>query len=178
MKNKAKELLFFLVNPIFLLFFKIAIKKIKYKKIWIVDIDNTIANSSNPLTTNKSSNFDRLLNLEVLIGTQKLIHNLKDTEIIYLSARNYIYYFTTKSWLKKHSFLKNPFNLILVLHPDQKVSYLKKIAGKYDVTLIDDLSFNQENGSVKYYTDTIEQIKKLPIVYEYIKKLNSSYDSK
>jgi hypothetical protein len=159
MKNKAKELLFFLINPIFLLIFIITIKKIKDKKIWIVDIDNTIAKTYQSLITNKSSNFNRLLNLDVLEGTQQLIHNLEDVEIIYLSARNYIYYFTTKAWLKKHNFLKNPFNLILVLHPDQKIAYLKKIAYKYDVTLIDDLSFNQENGSIKYYTDAIGQVK-------------------
>jgi hypothetical protein len=174
MKNQIKQLLFFLINPFFLLIFRIALNQRKSKKIWLVDIDNTIADTAN--SYNSRSNFERLKNLTVLQGSQKLISELTDTTIIFLTARNYIYYFTTKKWLEKHNFLKNSFNLVLVLHPQQKLAYLKKIAYKYEVTFIDDLSFNQEINKLEFYSNLIEEIKKLPIIYYdyfYIKTLNS-----
>ncbi len=174
-KNKINQLLFLLINPFFELVFTLALCQKKNSKIWLVDIDNTIADSANFSSNKKISNFKKLKELTVLKGSQKLITELTDTTVIYLTARNYIYYFSTKTWLKNNNFLNSPFNLILVLHPKQKLFYLKKIAYLYDVTYIDDLSFNHETGIIEFYSDLIEDIKKLPIVYydyDYIKSLN------
>ncbi len=172
-------LAFGLINPFFGILFKFAVKKGKSRDIWIIDIDNTIADTVYSYQTNHNSNFERLRSLKVLKGSQKLITELENTTVIYLTARNYIYYPITQSWLKEHGFLKSNLNLIMVQTPSQKIPYLKKIASEYNVTFIDDLSFNQENGSTEMYSDVIKEVKKLPIIYHdylYIGSLNSPYN--
>ena len=179
MKKILKILSFSLIDPFFRILFRLAINKGKSRNVWIVDIDNTIADTVDSYHTNYNSNFERLRNLKVLKGSQKLIAELENTTVIYLTARSYIYYPITQSWLKKHGFLKSNLNLIMVETPSQKIPYLKKVAPKYNVTFIDDLSFNQENGTTKLYSEVIEEVEKLPITYHdyfYINSLNSLHN--
>ena len=60
---------------------------------------------------------------------------------------------------------KNP-PLFLVPTAEDKLPYLKKALHQTNkITYYDDLSYNHENGQVKFYNSLIDYIKKTPINY-------------
>lgn len=167
---------------LFSIFFKIYFAFIKSQfnrnyPIWIVDIDNTIADTWVELLPSKTGNsMQRLYRAKPLIGMQRLLQNTLNTNILYLSARNNFHFPLTLLWLKKFGF-PNYKNLILVDTPSSKISYLKEIieAEFPQIKFFDDLSHGQENGHTLFYEDTISRINEMPIDYvgyEELKKIN------
>jgi hypothetical protein len=155
-------------------YFKIKIYFIKKPKFCIIDIDNTIADTWPTINSNK----DEFLRYKNLTAFDKMIHFFKtemlnkDVYFLFLSARNPIYFYTTKKWLLKHGF--NSINLILVPEAEDKLQIIKLIPLNKKVIIYDDLSYNHENGEVKFYYDIINKIKTMENVnyfdYEYLKK--------
>jgi hypothetical protein len=141
---------------------------------YIVDIDNTIADTW-PTLISSNNDFLRYENLPVF---HKMIHFLKfkmqDKKIffLFLSARNPIYFYVTKKWLKKNGFSSS--NLILVPKAKDKLKIIKAIPNRKKIFIYDDLSFNHENGEVKFYSEIISEIKNMKHVnyfdYEYLKQ--------
>jgi len=149
---------------------------VKHRKIWIVDIDNTIADTWPILQSGHGSTYKRLKKLKVLKGMRKKIVET-DATVIFLTARKYHHFFSTRKWLRDNGFPTSFFNVILVPRPEHKLSYLNSVAGFFDVSYFDDMSYNHENNEVKFYTECINAIRKLPITYydyHYLRLINSS----
>ena len=155
---------------------------IKQKKIVFIDIDNTIANTW-PTIGNKlyKNEFDRNLNIPVHQGMKKYIErHYKNSSyyLIYLTARNYRLISVTNTWLHKNDFVNSDSSVIVVFHPNLKLYFLKRaLAKNYEITYIDDLSYNHEHNEIKYYDYIIDEVKLLPLKYiDYNKILEINND--
>lgn len=157
--------------------FKIKIHFLNPSVFYIIDIDNTIADTW-PTLISKKNDFLRYENLPVF---HKMINLLKfkmeDKKIffLFLSARNPMYFYVTKKWLKKNGFY--PSNLILVPTAKDKLNIIKAIPKYKNIYIYDDLSFNHENGEVKFYTEIINEINNMKNVnyfdYNYLKQFQN-----
>ena len=158
---------------------------VDYDAFWVVDIDNTIADSwraqTPPYLAQFRSESDRIMSIQPFESMQRLFQDIPPrTRVIFLSARYYIRYFVTKKWLKKHGFWQAGSALVLVERMRDKAplladvltnidtktppQYLNDIS-RYPITFFDDLSYNHEKGAVLFYDDVIETVKKMPIKY-------------
>jgi hypothetical protein len=171
-----------------------------YDAFWVVDIDNTIADSWRAQTPQYMAQFrsesDRIMSIQPFESMQRLFQNVPPrTRVIFLSARYYIRYFVTKKWLKKHGFWQADSVLVLVERMRDKAPLLENVLNKFDkklppqylndfsspitnfpITFFDDLSYNHEKGTVLFYDDVIEAVKKMPITYigyEELRKIQS-----
>ncbi len=175
-----------------------------YDAFWVVDIDNTIADSWKKMTPEEKSGqapqyknafrsqSDKMMDLEPFPSMQRLFHDIPPrTRIVFLTARQYIRYFVTKRWLKKHGFEQADSVLVLVERMRDKAPLLEAVLKKfikkgtpqyksafkyfsglnnsesmtYPIVYFDDLSYNHENGQVIYYEEVIEAVRKMPIRY-------------
>jgi hypothetical protein len=157
-----------------------------YDAFWVVDIDNTIADSWKKLTpqyrTQFSSMSDGFMSIEPFESMQRLLQNAPPrTRIVFLTARQYIRYFVTKRWLVKHGFWQTDSVLVLVEHMRDKAPLLAGVLDDYfekktppqytndlrhhPITFFDDLSYNHEKGEVLFYNDVIDTVQKMPIKY-------------
>ncbi len=156
--------------------FRTKIKQLKPNTtVWVIDIDNTIADSWRTFQSKWKSEKERLLNIPVLNGTAEYIfqHKKEDDLLVFLSARNYLYFNATFRWLQKNNFTHEKAALFLVAFPHEKLSYLYELQKiKQNFIYLDDLSYNHENGQVKFYTQEIEQVQKLGIDYIDYYKIN------
>lgn len=151
------------------------------KSIVLVDIDNTIANTWPTLKNSKKSffEFERYRNIEPLLASISYIKNLEEKNLIFLSARPFYYWFTTKSWLKSNGFPSGFSNLFLVSKANVKLRFLKyAIEKEIKIKYFDDLSFNHENGQIKFYDIEIDFVKSSNIEYfdfYFINSLNNNF---
>jgi hypothetical protein len=156
-----------------------------YDAFWVVDIDNTIADSwraqTPPYLAQFRSESDRIMSVQPFETMQQLFQNIPPrTRVIFLSARYYIRYFVTKKWLKKHGFWQSDSALVLVERMRDKAPLLAAVLSKFEenappqyskyfsdfpITFYDDLSYNHEKGQVLFYEEVIEAVKKMPIKY-------------
>lgn len=154
-----------LINFVYLL------KLIVYRKsseLIICDIDNTIADTWKYLDPNVSDYNILYTNLPTLRGPETFIkgHMEQGKYILYLTARNPIYHSSTLLWLKNKGFwLNDSVNLIILSDVNKKLWILKILLKFYNIIYIDDLSFNHENGEVRFYIDLIFEVKKLRLNY-------------
>lgn len=136
------------------------------KKNYIFDIDNTVANTWPTLNLEWKSEVERLSQIRPI---EKIILEIKFLEksnnIIYLTARDFRFKDVTVNWLRNQGLYANYKNVYLVPNPTIKYKWLRAIGIHYDVVFIDDMSYNHENGIVKYYESIINKIIKLPIRY-------------
>ena len=99
-------------------------------------------------------------------------------KFFFLTARNYLHYFNTYNWLKNNSFPLSLSDLILTNTASEKVILLNCFAKKgYKIIFIDDMTYGHESGIVKFYNDSIKELKKSNIRYfgnVYIDKFNNS----
>lgn len=151
------------------------------KRIVIVDIDNTIANTWPTLKNNRRSFFEfkRYSNIEPLVASINYINNLKEENLIFLSARPFYYWLTTKQWLNVNGFPSVCMNLFLVSKAKVKLKFLKYILErKIEIIYFDDLSFNHENGEIQFYESEIDFVKRHNIQYfdfNFINSLNNNF---
>ncbi len=107
-----------------------------YDSFWVVDIDNTIADSWKKMTPQYENAFrsesDRIMSFEPFEPMQSLFKHIPPrTRIVFLSARQYIRYFVTQRWLKKHGFEQPDSVLILVERMKDKVPLIEGVVKKY-----------------------------------------------
>jgi hypothetical protein len=168
-----------------------------YDAFWVVDIDNTIADSWRKMTPQYKDAFrsqsDKMMDLAPFPSMQQLFQNVPPrTRVIFLTARQYIRYFVTKRWLKKHGFEQADSVLVLVERMRDKAPLLENVlknyfekkgtpqyqsdfdpflmlnnskSTTYPIVYFDDLSYNHENGEVLFYDDVINAVQKMPIQY-------------
>jgi hypothetical protein len=115
--------------------FKTAFKE-DYDSFWIIDIDNTIADTWRTMTPQYLAQYrseaDRIMSIEPFESMQKLFQDIPPrTRLVFLSARYYIRYFVTKAWLKKHGFWQTDSVLVLVEQMTDKTPLLEGILKNY-----------------------------------------------
>jgi hypothetical protein len=178
MKKVIKLILSLLSSPIFKLNFYFFKGRNNNSDLIVLDIDNTLADTWREL--DKLSRLCNYGNLPTLPGT---IHEIdakySGKPRIFLSNRNLLTFLTTRKWLMKNNLYNRSKDLlILTSSPEQKLYFLRKLdTNNRTVFYYDDLSFNHENGEVKFYEKVIEQVKKMTIIYfdyNHILKLNSN----
>ena len=169
-----------LLNSAYLNFFYVIFFSIfhffvlRKKKIIIFDIDNTIADTWPTHNGKFKSEYVRLVSIPVFDKIIKIAnkHILNGERVVFLTARDYKYYFVTLKWLSEIGFPSA--NLVMVSKPSEKINLLKSIQTK-NVILYDDMSYNHERGLVKFYTKEINEVLKMKNVeyfgYDFLIKL-------
>jgi hypothetical protein len=147
--------------------------KIVTKNIYVFDIDNTIANTW-PFICKDASLYKTYSDLYCFPGMIDFLINIKSDSSIYvlfLSARNPIYYPITKKWLSRQGI--DDIHLILVPRVESKINILKDLPKDCSIHFFDDLSYNHENNDIKFYVNVINELDNLKNVtyygYEYLK---------
>lgn len=164
MLNKIKVEIY---SVYFKLLFKVLSFRSKNKRVVIFDLDNTISNTW-PMLKNSSKNY--LYTFKNASAFPSMVHLVneycsKNYQVIYLTARNYKYYLTTLNWIKMNDLPKKK-NVLMVDDPHDKLWFLEKIVKSCsEVIFYDDLSFNHENGEIKYYEELIDRVRKLNLRY-------------
>jgi hypothetical protein len=161
-----KTFFFHLFSLLLFPFFKYSLKK--NKRVFIFDIDNTIADTWQSLLQKWDSEAARTLALPVFESLQKDILKLQensDNQIIFLTARSPKVYPQTIEWLNDKKFNASYSNVFVVPNPTTKITWLSKVCKQYDIVFIDDLSFHHETGNVKFYQKEIDQLQQIRLTY-------------
>ena len=166
-KTIVRNIFFFISRRIYWLIYLRYIKKINHKnELVIFDLDNTIANTF-PYLQNRNLK-EVYSKVTIHSGmTNKLEECLKlKKKVIILSARSFKYHSITKNWINRNLSKIQEIPLFLVPLAEDKLPYLNKALEHTNrITYYDDLSYNHENGKVKFYESLITQVKQLPINY-------------
>jgi hypothetical protein len=126
-ENMIIRAFFRLVTPILAPFFRrlflSAFEGAADKPLWVVDIDNTIAQTWPSFIEKHKSEAERLLSLPPLEGMCARIRGSvpRTTEVIFLSVRPYWTYFLTRQWLLAQRLPFSVSNLVLVGTPEEKL---------------------------------------------------------
>lgn len=135
-------------------------------KLFIIDIDNTIADTMQWEREHPGKRIKVAELLPLLSMKQWLEEETAGGKIVYLSARNYWQKGKTKQWLQQHGFMREDELLVLVPSAKDKIAYLEEaVKRKTEVVYVDDLSYLRPNGQQGFYEDLIRQVKKLPLTY-------------
>ena len=144
-------------------------------KYVIYDLDNTLYDTwPTLLKRNRDSRalfvlseVTRLIRLKSFTNVKNHIKqsmHAPDYFVVFLSARNKLAYIPTL--LRLIFDFGNPLNFKLILVPTalQKIAIIKNLMRKNEVSLVvDDLSYNHENGDVKIYDEVVKEILDLNI---------------
>lgn len=149
-------------------------------KVYLVDIDNTLADTWPSLQNYVYRNENhRYGSLSIFIGMRNyILDKIKDQEkVVFISARSYLDYFSTHKWLSDNG-LKT-YNVILVSRAEDKLAYIQELLHReIAVVYIDDLSYGHEYGEVRLYDKIILKLNALPVEYLGVKEIeliNSAY---
>ncbi len=155
MKNILKKIIQFYFH----FKFSLLVRK-SNKPIVIIDIDNTIADTWPSINAHWKSIFERHIALKPFKKVIEFInteYSPKNYTWVYLTSRKYQLRGVTKKWLIENN-MQVSNNIIIVQSPKEKVELYKKYLNKSFV-LFDDLSYNHENGIVKFYENEIDYIR-------------------
>lgn len=150
------------------IYFTLIKRKIKYgQRIIIYDIDNTVANTFQFIIDNGYIDFKKLSIFEPM--KKKILSEMENDSnlVLFFSARPLKSYLKTLTWLKGHGILKHITSVYLFKSPMHKVKMIEKMCLNFSSKIIffDDMSYNHENGEIKYYKEAIKKIQELPIDY-------------
>jgi hypothetical protein len=165
MRIYVKRIFAFFLQRYFKLIFSSFIKR-NLKSYVVIDIDNTIADTWKYL-----NNLTDYRSYELIPSLNGTISEIEKEYVgvprIFLSNRSIFTHSATYNWLLKHQMFDDKKDLlILTSYPEQKIYYLNKLAAKNAMIFYyDDLSYNHENGDVKFYHHIIEEIKKINLKY-------------
>ena len=107
-----------------------------YDTYWVVDIDNTIADTWKKMTPQSIEQFpsvsERMLSFEPFPTMQQLFKAVPPrTRVVFLSARQYIRYPITKRWLQEHGFWQKDSVVVLVENMRDKGPLLESVLTNY-----------------------------------------------
>lgn len=176
-----RKLIKLILNPFIFIYFinklnNFVGKNHHHSKFLILDIDNTIADTSEYLKNKKPN--QKILYKDISVLSKTIYHvnqNYSQLPVIFISHRNIFTYRDTISWLSGKISNQEQL-LILVSNPEDKLYYINNILKNKNVVYYDDLSYNHENGEVLLYKKIINKISKLDLKYydyNFIQKLNS-----
>ena len=150
--------------------------KNNYKKIYIYDIDNTLAHSWPYL--NDKQKYPQHLPYFDKIKEDIHLQISSDSLVIFCSVRPIKLYIQTLKWLKRINISTSFFQLIFASNPAQKIDFLN-IFLELNIPIIfyDDMSYNHENGTVLFYENEIAELQKMNIKFFDAKKLKEKQGS-
>jgi hypothetical protein len=151
-------------NFTYLIFKKSINKYYGFDEVVIFDLDNTLIDTY-PLLNHMPLR-EVFSNAVIHPNMMKILNDLsgKGVYVYILTSRKFQFYGVTKKYLSKNLNFKVPF--YLVSEPIKKLKFVKYSSIVFNkVSYYDDLSYNHENGEVKFYLDVIGEIKKLPVSY-------------
>ncbi len=175
--GKFRRMLYIIFYLTFIIRFCLKFMKRRKSGLLFIDIDNSIANTW-PILGSANINILEIAPLENSIEFLKSNFDSNFYEMVFLSHREIYDFNETVSWLKLF-FNKtiNAGDLYFVPYPSWKLLYFKfAVKRMYQVVIFDDLSFNHENGIVKYYDSVLAKIDILDVKhynFQFIQKLNS-----
>lgn len=150
------------------------------KTIYVFDLDNTLGNTYPTLINRNFNELERLKNIEPFERMCRLANSIAQSPsrtVFVLTARQYSTQQVTEKWIENAGIAISAAHIFIVLSPMQKV-WLLHVASFYckRIVFIDDMSFNHENGVVKFYEKAINALPKRVkyIGYATIKKFNAS----
>lgn len=154
--------------------------KNRKKSIYVFDLDNTLGNTFPTLINRNPNELERLKNIQPFERMCRLAHSIANSDsrtVLVLTARQYTAQQVTEKWIENAGIGISPAHVFLVLSPMHKV-WLLKVASLFckRIVFIDDMSYNHENGEVKFYEKAIAALprKVKYIGYRQIKKFNAS----
>jgi hypothetical protein len=132
--------------------------------IHIYDIDNTLVDTWKYLNCD---NKRILRQLEFHPEMKKMISDLYLNNIVlFFSVRPLNNWNDTRFWLSTNLFRFKWFHLFLFSSPRHKVDFVLRLSDLgFKIVFTDDLSYNHENGDVKFYTDEIIRINNSNVTY-------------
>lgn len=139
------------------------IRRIKQcHNVYVIDIDNTLTINGLGDQVDHINPKPRKALIDYIIANW-----YKSEKVIFLSARNIRLYSSTKHWLREQGFQNVSLqNLFLVDTAKSKIEYLQLLVGNnIKVTFLDDLSYNHENGEVRYYDEVVSSVQKIDLTY-------------
>ncbi|MBK8658834.1 MAG: hypothetical protein IPN22_08170 [Bacteroidetes bacterium] len=148
--------------------FRMHVARLSGRTLYVFDIDNTIGHTYPTLLRDYTSEKARMLSIPVFPRMKNLLcslHHSKSRKVVFLTSRSYTLWSTTHDWLELNNIPGSLIDVILVSSPAEKVKLLTTSASKVRIVYIDDLSWNQERGELKWYDSELEAVKKLPITY-------------
>jgi hypothetical protein len=129
----------------------------------VVDIDNTIAATH----AYEMASPGRQIRVEALEPVPAVAAWLEErapgTAIVYLAARHLWTYRRTAAWLRWHGFPEG--ELILVPTAGHKLRYLRHACSRLKVVLIDDLSYLDDRGELRFHDEVIREVRRLDVTY-------------
>lgn len=143
-------------------------KAVNKNRLFLFDIDNTLADSWHSLLISGWKNQNRrLASLAVFLRMRRLVLLLQKSpfnQIVFITARSNYSWMTTHRWLDSIGISVSRFSVIVTRTPDEKVELLRLIR-KINTYFIDDLSIQHETGNPQIRTDLIKLIQQLPLRY-------------
>ncbi len=139
------------------------------KRIFLFDIDNTIADTIPSFEHYSNvSEAKRVSTLAFFIKMHRLIRILKrspNNKIIFLTARGFKSKQATIKWLTQFGFPLGTDELFIVRNASEKIKILKEVSTNSTIYFIDDLAYIEKNGNVQVYYDLIKKVEKLKLKY-------------
>ncbi len=153
--------IYIISNYYYFLKFKLYLNfKINNKsRLWILDIDNTLADTWPHLKTKLTlkSLYPHLPVISEVDNYFKKNYNVKSDSFIFLSARSFIFRKVTINWLANHGFLTNPEQLFLVKKASDKIKFIEYASFMFEkIIVLDDLTYNHEHGEIMFHFDVIK----------------------
>ena len=145
-----------------------ACRRARGRRLVVLDIDNTLADSWPTYTRTWPDERARLDAIEPLPGVKAIAHDAavdRGDAILFLSHRSWRRWRQTYRWLRRHGFAATPLNVVLVAHPRDKVVHLRRCADACEVAYWDDLSHSHEHGQALFYDELIDAVRSLPLEY-------------
>jgi hypothetical protein len=140
------------------------------KNLFICDIDNTIADTWRFIPTNGMKISNTIYSKLPIFPSFTIILNEKfantECKVLFFTVRPISSWLTTLRWLKKNNFPSRLCDIYLFATPGHKIDFLSSISNLgYNITFLDDLSYNHENGDVKFFIEEINRIKNINVTY-------------
>ncbi|MBI1222786.1 MAG: hypothetical protein GC180_09310 [Bacteroidetes bacterium] len=141
----------------------------------VFDLDNTLADTW-PCLVKGGYSRKAYASAKPIRG---VINKLKEYEskgykILILTARKMELFRVTRDWLKENNISSE---CIIVPSARHKLKYLRLLVSKYaSVIYYDDLSYNQERGQEKLYSDIIRAVQELNLQYHGLSEIKKLRD--
>lgn len=154
------------------------------RHLYFIDIDNTLADTWPTLKQGYYRNErERLNSLPIFAGMRRYILDLKrdkENKVLFITARNITAHQVTLNWLRGNGIETSAEDVVVVSSAKQKIRFIAAAKEKkINITYIDDLSYNHENGEMKMYKEVISAINSMNVPYlgvEEISEINRLFN--
>lgn len=163
--EKIKTLIFSPITALRMIRFLHLIYRNRQRTIYLVDIDNTVANTWPTLKdrNNRLSEKERLEGLPIFIGMRYYLKSLEKDEdnlIVFFTARSIFTTAFTRTWLKSNGLIRNTNQLVVTRTAETKWLLLKSIFFTVKkIVYIDDLSHKHESGTPEFFHGVIQKVR-------------------